>query len=1037
MTSIQLTTGVLDLATGVLARPSGEPLRLTEQEQGLLGYLVARPNQDVDREVLLREVLGYRDGVVSRAVDDAIKRLRSKVERLPARPFHVVSVRGVGYRFVPLEQGGGHGLLRLGPHVVDLERLLVRTGAVEQSLSGIEGRILEILAQHDGRPVSSDTLLREIWHIRDPSKHKVVDKAVYRLRLKLESDPRHPAVLRTVRGRGLALESQGFSPRASLRPGRSEPPRAELHGREALVRRVGTLLRPRGALVTLLGPGGIGKTALARAIAAEREGASVLVDLHGVRHDADLVRAVAAALGVDSDRWDRIRGSLRQDPDLLLLLDDADTSLDAVRRALAELPETRVLVTSRAPLGLLRERGVTVGPLDPLDAAALVRDRAAEHGIGVDADDPRLGHLVAELQGVPLALELAAARLRLLGLDGVLARVERPLELLRSDQGGRHGTMRVAVELSTELLSEGERRLLTACAAFPGSFSFDAAEVVCAPELDGPVVEGLGRLLDHALLWSGGQGRMRLGLAVADVVSTWPGADGVIARARTRHLEWCAGLWSPRPDRPAPAPQEIVHLRQELDGALAALRWGLEGGAREPAARCARWAAFVLLYSGRASEAEDLLRTLGDLGDLPTPLAIDVLGVAVQIFLTTLDLRESATRLASLAALAPPESPEGCRALANQYVLSARGSAEDRRRLGARLDASLASVEGLGRVRLLRARAWVRARGGESDGAWADLQEALTVALRGGFTWECVYIYKHLAIQAEREGRLDEAASLLENRWRHLAPAVLPEEDGDGVVVLTRIRENQGRLAEAAQLLEEQLLRARTQGHRGNITQLLGSLANLRATMGELEGALAAYAEALGHAVELDSRELVASLTLNMGEVRAWLDEPEAALPLVRRARGVFLENGETVYAAFAHTLEARVRARQGEPEAAEALYRDAIAALLPLGRPPGLAEARLGLAEVLAKRGEPDAGRLADEALELGRAGSKAADLAALVVQRGEVARLEGDVALARRCAADGAELARRAGLGPRSGAGQALARLRAALDEAGPPVG
>ena len=86
MHQVELTTGTLDLRTGALALFEQPPVQLTDQELGLMRHLVARPEEDVTRDALLVEVLGYRPGVQSRAVDDAMKRLRGKVERLPARP---------------------------------------------------------------------------------------------------------------------------------------------------------------------------------------------------------------------------------------------------------------------------------------------------------------------------------------------------------------------------------------------------------------------------------------------------------------------------------------------------------------------------------------------------------------------------------------------------------------------------------------------------------------------------------------------------------------------------------------------------------------------------------------------------------------------------------------------------------------------------------------------------------------------------------------------------------------------------------------
>ncbi|MCB9745049.1 MAG: winged helix-turn-helix domain-containing protein [Alphaproteobacteria bacterium] len=1030
MTPIPLTTGSLDLGAALLRRHDGAEVGLTSQEVGLMAFLVARPHQDVEREELLSEVLGYRRGVRSRAVDDAMKRLRQKVERLPARPYHLVGVRGVGYRFVPLEANASLGVLRLGRYEVDLERLEARSEAGMQSLSAIEGRLLEVLAQHDGKPVKPETLLREVWGVHRRDRRRLVTKAIYRLRQKLEDDPGAPAVLRTLRGKGLVLEMSGRgAPRATLRPGRGVPPRVEVLGREAELRRARALLEPADARVTLHGPGGIGKSTLARFVAATREGPSVHVDLHEVRDPSGLAQAVAAAAGVDSERWDRVRASLATQPALLLVLDNADTALDAVRQGLAELPGVRVLVTSRQPLGLPGERVVAVGPLREEVARQLVLDRAAAAGLELDRGDPRLSALVTSLQGVPLALELAAARLRLLGPDGVVERLNRPLELLRSRQGGRHATMQAAIELSTDLLSRSERQLLAACTVFPGSFSVDAAEAVCAAVVEGFVVDGVEALLDHALLRTEGAGRLRLGLAVADVVRTWPETGALERTLAQRHLAWCAGLWAPAEEQPVPTPEQHARLRQEVEGARVAIGKALARGEREGAARCALWVVPVLVQANRGRAAEQLLASLGEVGDLDHALQIEVHHAAVHAYSHTTDVRTTRQHLRRLAELAAPDSYAGCRALGGWLLTAAAVDREERARLLQELDARIDRVGGAARRLLVRTRGWVKRRSGDLRGARQDLEAALEAGLQGGGGWELATVYKYLAIVAETEGRLEEAEGMLEMRWRHIAPAISREEDAEGLIILVRIREGQGQLAEALALNQDQLLQARTRGHRGNITHLLGAVANTLAVLGRLDEAMAAYTEALGHAHELGSRELIASLTLNMGEVSSWMGQPDRALLLLGEASRLLQENGERAFAALGRVLQGRVLLLEGQADDAEPLFIESIRILEGLGRSHGLAEAWLGWAQVAALRGDREAVVFGDKGEALARAHAQSAELAALLAWRGLIATICGETERARRLQEESAGLVMRFGVGPRSGAGLALARLRAAL--------
>jgi len=1035
MTVLLLSTGAADLERGVLERPGGVCTPLTPQDCRLLAWLSERPQQDIPREVLLVEVMGYQPGVVSRAVDDAIKRLRAKVEQLPARPFHIVGVRGVGYRFVPLDTSSGLGVLQVGAREVDLERLEVRNDGDVQPLSALDGRLLEVLALHRGRPVHPETLLREVWRIYDRRRRRLVDKAVYRLRRKLEDDPRKPRVLRTVRGRGLLLEVSQRLARPVLRPGRSGIPKVELVGRTALVRRVDKLLGEGGARVTLHGPGGIGKTTLASHVASRREGPSVWVDLHDAHQVEELVRRTAAALGVDSTDQARIIASLEVQPDLLLVLDNADTASDLLGALIDQLQHTRVLVTSRTKVGCAGEQVVPVGPLKPAEGRRLVVQRAASAAIGLELhpDADEVGVLVDRLEGVPLALELAAARLSDLGLAGVLDHLAQPLELLAGGTGARHPTLRAAIELSTDRLDANTRRVLAAVAVLPGPCSLDALVAGCAPLLDRSEVEaGVSVLLDHALLRWEGPAWLRLGLAVADVVLEWPEATSDQNSVRSAHLDWAAALWSPRGDLRVPTPGEVVWLRGELEGALSALRWGLRHGRRAASAKVAVWLSVTLLHTGRASEAESVLRGVGTAQGLPTELSCDLRSVAVEVFSHTLDIRATRRWLEVLAEVAPAGSASACRVLAGRLVLMTRLKEADRAGLSERVDAAIASEQGVGLARLLRARAWVRSRRGDASGARADLLAALREAEGADWAWECSIICKFLATLCDHAGEHEAAEAWLVQRWAHLAPAVPREEDGDGLVVLARIRLGQGRLVESVELLQDQLLRARTQGHRGNVTHQLGALGNTFAIGGRLEEALTAWKEALRHARALGSRELVGSLTYNIAEVSWWRGDAEAALSGLAKARQVFEETGQSLYDAFAQVTMARILLRLDRVEEAEMLVSTSLSVLEPWGRPQGLAEALLVRAELWARRGVAGAEALGDRALALGRQGSTAGDLVAVLAMRGEVALHMGDEEQAWDLCSEAQDHIERLGLAEGAGPVLAARRLQRLLEDA-----
>ncbi|MEU7001367.1 LuxR C-terminal-related transcriptional regulator [Nonomuraea sp. NPDC046570] len=304
-------------------------------------------------------------------------------------------------------------------------------------------------------------------------------------------------------------------------------------------------------LVTLSGPGGVGKTRLA-AVLAETAAASfpsgrAFVDLVPVR-DGFVAQAVAAALGVTEHPRQPLEYAIAERLGRgrsLLVLDNCEHLLDAVarfaERLLAACPGTRILVTSRERLAVAGERIVRIAPL-PLssDAEVLFHDRATAADPDFAADPGTVTDICARLDGMPLAIELAAARVASLGVEGLLAALEDILRLLsgarRSDE--RHRSLRAVIGWSYNLLDEEERRLLCRLAAFAGGFDLAAAVAVTPDGTRGAVADVLGRLVDKSLVTHGAAGRWRL----LDTVRAFAAdrlADGdEQEEVRRRHLSW-------------------------------------------------------------------------------------------------------------------------------------------------------------------------------------------------------------------------------------------------------------------------------------------------------------------------------------------------------------------------------------------------------------------------------------------------------------------------------------------------------------------
>jgi predicted ATPase/DNA-binding CsgD family transcriptional regulator len=294
-------------------------------------------------------------------------------------------------------------------------------------------------------------------------------------------------------------------------------------GREEAVRDVGGLLEER-RLVTVTGPGGMGKTRLAgqvaRQVAAKFTDGAWLAELAPVRDPAQVAAVVAAALGIPEQPETPLADTLARalaGQQLLLVLDNCEHVLGAAAQLCAGLltacDDVRVLATSREPLAAAGEARYRLAPLTlpaPDDTAdsgrsesvALFADRArrADARFALDTQaGPAVARLVARLDGMPLAIELAAARVETLGVAQLLDRIEDRFALLTGGDrlaADRQRSLAATVVWSYQLLTEDERRVFRAVSAFPAGFTLEGAEAVAGPGA-GPVVL---RLVDCSLL---------------------------------------------------------------------------------------------------------------------------------------------------------------------------------------------------------------------------------------------------------------------------------------------------------------------------------------------------------------------------------------------------------------------------------------------------------------------------------------------------------------------------------------------------------
>ncbi|MFG1851862.1 ATP-binding protein [Actinomadura geliboluensis] len=332
-------------------------------------------------------------------------------------------------------------------------------------------------------------------------------------------------------------------------------------------------------LVTLLGPGGVGKSRLAAVAAAASGQGGAFVDLVPVR-DGFVEHAVAAALDVtESPRAELhtvIAGRLGRSR-TLIVLDNCEHLLDAVAgfadRILAACPGTRILATSRERLGVPGERIVRVGPL-PLasHAEALFTDRARDADPDFAAGPAAVAEICARLDGMPLAIELAAARSAALGADGVLAALDDRLRLLAGGRGAdaRHRSLRAVLTWSHDLLDAEERTLFRRLAVFAGAFDLAAVLAVAPGTGAGAAADVLGRLVDKSLAGRAGPARWRLLETVRAFAAEQLALSGEEADARSLHLAWSSGAAAELAARDGDVRAEFDAAADDLRAALAA-----------------------------------------------------------------------------------------------------------------------------------------------------------------------------------------------------------------------------------------------------------------------------------------------------------------------------------------------------------------------------------------------------------------------------------------------------------------------------------
>jgi predicted ATPase/class 3 adenylate cyclase len=758
------------------------------------------------------------------------------------------------------------------------------------------------------------------------------------------------------------------------------------------------LLRKGVRLLTLAGPAGTGKTRLALQVAedalAEFANGVFFVALARLSEPDLLASTIGEAMGVREVPGQPLLHTLKdalQAQEVLLVLDNFEHVMEQapqVGELLSACPSLKVLVTSREVLHLSPERVLEVQPLAvpdfqrPLsieqlthyDAVRLFVERAqaAQPSFSVtDGNGPAVAEICARLDGLPLAIELAAARVKLLPPQALLERLKleydhRQIVLtgLVRDRPVRHQTLHSAIGWSYRLLKPLEQRLFAQLAVFSGGFALDAAEAVCTAGSDegSGVLEGVASLIDKSLLRQEEElvrePRFRMLETIREYALEQLKAAGELETMQSQLADVLLGL-AERAEPELTGPEQVIWLDQlekEHDNLRAVLKWCAETGALESSLRLG--GALWRFWSTRGYLGEGLRWLDAALAQAARPT------------------RVLAKALNGAANLAREQGDYDKAKRLHEQGLAASREQDDRR-------GTAEALNNLGLIALYQ---------GQHGAAQQYCGEGLALFREIDDKGGVAGALNNLGNLARERGDAERAAAL------HKESLALRRGLGDkrGVALslnnLANVVLNQGDHRRAAALHEESLALRRELGDRAGVATSLNNLGNVARARGDYRAARAGYEESLAVRRDLGDKRRVAAALNNLGIFERDQGDRERAAALLRESLSLRRELGdEKGMNAVLDNL--RTLALKHADLAARAYHEESLALRRELNDRAGVVAALNKLGNIAHAQGDHQAARTYyEESLALRRDMGDKRGAAATLNQLGNVALLEGD---------------------------------------------